>query len=205
MIEQINSESGRVYRVGDRHYPSVTTILKLYYEPIYREWSKSSANIEYRDARANIGSIAHNLIEQSLKSRSLPDCSSEPNKIARQVASYLMDKKITHCETPVFASDIQIAGTVDFYSSLTGTLYELKTLAPNKSSKSELQIAGYTMQVAAYHYCIAHIGLRIPERWILLFASQSLLKIVEISQLDLIKAFDKFMDYREQYRILYKR
>ncbi len=157
-----SAKNHTVYKTKDgTRVPSVTTILNELNKPALIDWAwrlgTQGINYrEYRDALANVGTLAHRMILDDLQGRETDKSEFSPDIIVLaecSFASYLAWKgqnKIepVMLETPLVSEIFRYGGTSDFLGYVNGAL----TLLDFKSGKAIypehfIQLSGYSALV----------------------------------------------------------
>lgn len=202
----------RYYTDGKRFYPSPTTVLKLYFGPMFKKWSQNKDNLEYRNQRMIVGSRIHSIVNSEIlhtpyESNPMDD-HFDIKQMSRMVKDYLLQSEIILSEAQVVNDKIRIAGTLDYVTKdVQGfSLIDLKTVDNEKKVKSKQVLKGHFMQLAAYHAGLKQCHPEITiNRWICLIASPTDLKIQEVSRLDMAPYMKDFLTLRNQYLTAYGR
>ena len=157
-LQAHTDENGRKYLspLGDREYPSITTVLSVLSEDSIRKWKErvgeEEANkISYRASRR--GTEVHEIIEKYLDND--PDYVSGyfPNIIAnfRSVKGVLDARigKIYAQEVALYSDHLRLAGRVDCVAEFDGkiSIIDFKT---SRKAKRRNYIKNYFAQEAAY-------------------------------------------------------
>lgn len=155
------------YAIGDKRYPSITTVLGLMSAKDINAWKKrigeEAANTISRKAALR-GTKFHALCEIYLKN--LPfDSDAFENHLTRQMfinsLQHLnMLDDIHLIETRLWSDHLRIAGTVDCIARYDGKLSVVDFKTANKSKKKEW-IESYFMQAAGYSIMFEELT-RIP-------------------------------------------
>ena len=155
-IEQINSDSGRLYKTPDGNlYPSVTTVLGSLSKEWLQEWIDKVGVKEaekIRDAAGKRGTRMHDLCEKYLRSQSyeLNPFETGANALFTQMIPYLNKFDVIHAlETQLYSDHLKVAGTVDCIAEIGGKKY-IVDFKSSTNFKGPDEIDSYYMQVAAY-------------------------------------------------------
>ena len=165
------SKAHVVYKTKDgRRVPGATTITGLRAKPYLITWANNLGlegidSNKYRDQAAEIGTLAHALIQAHIQEQKLDTSAFSPLQMdlaENAVLSYLQwekGHKLTPliCETPMVSENYRYGGTVDCYCMLDGkpTLIDFKT---GKSIYDE-----YFWQTAAYATILNEHGHDVEE------------------------------------------
>lgn len=159
------------YELKDGTYvPGATTITGLENKPVLIKWAnnlglKGIDSNKYVDALANIGSLAHYIIECELSDKKLDLSDSTPNEIT--MAKNSVDKfhkwkeqnefEVIKCEISLVSEIHKFGGTSDIYCMLNGkkTLIDLKT---GKACYPE-----HYCQVSAYEQLLIENGYPVED------------------------------------------
>lgn len=160
------SKAHTVYKTKDgQRVPGATTITGLLNKPFLITWANRLGlegidSTKYRDAAADIGTLAHAMIQAHLQGEE-PDTSNySPEQISlaeNAVLSYLEWEKNhvvepVFCEKPMVSEVHKYGGTVDCYCKLDG-VYTLLDFKTGKAIYDE-----YFVQLSAYKTLLEEHG-----------------------------------------------
>jgi hypothetical protein len=154
---------------GDK-VPGVTTILNIINKPALVPWAnrlglEGIKTTEYVDHLADIGTLAHRMIQCHLTSEELDTSDYTPNQVStaeNSVLSFLEWQKGKEMETilseeQLVSEALGFGGTVDWYGEL-GTKLTLVDLKTGKAIYDEM-----IFQVAAYDWLLGENGYSVNE------------------------------------------
>lgn len=212
-LTQHNVDNHRFYSNGEIYYPSPTTILKLYFDPMFRYWSQDQNNLNYRNQRAIVGSrvhaiVNHRLLSEPFESHPMDQGFGIPT-MSKITEDFLRQSEIILSECQVFTPALRIAGTFDYVVRDTQgySLIDLKTVDNPKKRKSKAVLKGHFMQLAAYHAGLKHCYPELPiTRWQCLVVSPADIRVFEVTDKDEMIAHIKyFQALRKEYLIKYNK
>lgn len=171
--KQLNTERGRFYLIGNKIYPSITTVLYAETSDSLRKWKESVGEEEAAKVSAYStfrGRIVHSLIEKYLNNNdrtpwdvlgpqvideinAADGTSSKANidfsRLFEVLQPWLNVMKAEYMETALWSDALKVAGTVDFIGTFKDVPYiiDFKT---EKNTKDITDIDNYALQAAAY-------------------------------------------------------
>lgn len=166
------NRSNGYYTIGDKRYPSVTTILQALAKPALINWAaikgweigskaKTSGELlklfrEISDAAKSRGSDAHQFIENFFKIKT-PIPSVDVNPYAFGFRRFLSENKVKplHTEFQLHSHRYQYAGTCDFHGLINGIEY----VADFKTNEHARVYADVELQLNAYSNAVHELGL----------------------------------------------
>lgn len=150
--------------------PGVTTVLSLLNKPALVKWANNLGlqgidSNKYRDAAADIGTLAHAMIQAHLQNEKLDTSqySAQQIDLAENAAlSYFEWAKQYNvqpifCEIPLVSEKYQFGGTIDCYCRLNNEL----TLLDFKTGKAIYD--EYFVQLAAYKQLLTESGHKVKK------------------------------------------
>lgn len=162
-----------IYRHADgSRLPSVTTVLSKYKDPgglmhwAWREGVEGRDYRETRDAAANAGTLAHDMIEAEIKGEEYkPPPDADPEELARAEKAFDGFKKwaastkleVVETEVSLVCDELRFGGTVDALGFCSGRLALLDWKTSNRI------YSDYLVQVAGYRYLWEHGRMNDPE------------------------------------------
>jgi len=165
-----------VYKLKDgTRVPGATTVLGVLNKGdglIHWAWDLGMQGIDwrkYRDATADVGTLAHYLVEQHLRGEE-PDLSTYSqefiDKAYNSFRKYLdwekeNDVETIFVESPLVSEKYKYGGTIDCYAKVNGKL----TLLDLKTSKAIYPTM--IMQLAAYRKLLLEHGYKVQKTMIL--------------------------------------
>lgn len=170
VIEQINSDNGRRYKVPSGElYPSVTTVLSSKESPELDAWRESIGQEEARrvGARAGVkGSKVHEACENMLlgKETKWGMFDGEARNDFSTFIPVIENISIVHAiEKQMFSDKLKVAGTVDLICEYQGKLCILDWKTSRRVKDAE-EITSYFMQMSVYALMFwEHTGIAIPH------------------------------------------
>ena len=150
-----NIDGFRFYSVGDKNYPSITTVLGAIPKPGLIAWRKNvgeeAAKWEMNRA-ARRGSATHTLVEQYLKGETPSIRDVLPLGMFRLLKPYLDQVDNIHClEQIMYSKNLTIAGQVDCVAEYNGKLSVIDFKTANKERVDSWN-ENYYIQCTAYAY-----------------------------------------------------
>ena len=148
-----NIDGFRFYSVGDKNYPSITTVLGAIPKPGLIAWRKNvgeeAAKWEMNRA-ARRGSATHTLVEQYLKGETPSIRDVLPLGMFRLLKPYLEQIDNIHClETIMYSNKLTVAGQVDCIAEYNGKLSVIDFKTANKERVDSWN-ENYYIQCTAY-------------------------------------------------------
>jgi len=196
-----------VYKTTDgQRVPGATTITNLLNKPYLIKWANNLGlegidSDKYRDAAAEIGTLAHAMIQCHLTGEELDESNYSPVDIdhaSNAVIKYFdweeqHEVKPIFCEMPLVSDTDRYGGTVDCYCELDGvpTLLDFKT---GKAIYDE-----YFVQLAAYKELLVQHGYPVDQCRILRVGRDEIEGFEERSVVDTRKYFRIFKDLLDVY------
>lgn len=197
------------YRLDSGEYvPGVTTIVGQLAKPALIHWAwnlgrEGQDYRKYRDAAANVGTLAHYMAECDLKGEE-PDLAeyseADVDKASNAVLKFLGYRdehvlKPLFVEKPLVSNQYRFGGTIDFYGDRDGvpTLIDLKT---SKAVYPEM-----LLQVAAYWGLLRNKGHETRDVYVLRIGRDESEGFEEIKVGALQKRWEAFKRLLEFYHI----
>jgi len=148
-----NIDGFRFYSVGDKNFPSITTVLGAIPKPGLVAWRKNvgeeAAKWEMNRA-ARRGSATHTLVEQYLKGETPSIRDVLPLGMFRLLKPYLDQIDNIHClETIMYSTKLTVAGQVDCIAEYNGKLSVIDFKTANKERVDSWN-ENYYIQCTAY-------------------------------------------------------
>ena len=148
-----NIDGFRFYSVGDKNYPSITTVLGAIPKPGLIAWRKNvgeeAAKWEMNRA-ARRGKVTHTLVEEYLQGKTPSTRDVLPLGLFALLKPYLAQIDNVHClETILYSKKLTVAGQVDCIAEYNGKLSVIDFKTANKERNDEWN-KNYYMQTAAY-------------------------------------------------------
>jgi len=156
--EQINTTSGRLYRIpgSNNYYPSVSTILGSRPNVHIEQWKKRVGEVtaaKISKAATDSGTLVHDSIEKFILTGCDPQFSmfrTRERDVYYGIKDYISSLDKVFClETAMWSDKLRVAGTVDCAAYIDGvpTVIDWKT---SKFPKNKEDIHHYFEQAAAY-------------------------------------------------------
>jgi hypothetical protein len=148
-----NIDGFRFYSVGDKNFPSITTVLGAIPKPGLVAWrtyvGEEAAKWEMNRA-ARRGSATHTLVEQYLKGETPSIRDVLPLGMFRLLKPYLDQIDNIHClETIMYSTKLTVAGQVDCIAEYNGKLSVIDFKTANKERVDSWN-ENYYIQCTAY-------------------------------------------------------
>ena len=208
-LKRAKNKAHTIYKLADgTRVPGATTITGLLNKPYLITWANNLGlegydAAKYRDESAEVGTLAHQMVQDHLMSRTTITSDYSINDISmaeNSLLSYLEWEK-SHtvepiiCEVPMVSEKYRFGGTVDCYCNLDGipTLLDFKT---GKAVYNE-----YFVQVAAYEEILEEHGYPVERVKILRIGRTEDEGFEERGMTDTADYFDIFMDLLDIYYI----
>ena len=162
-----NIDGFRFYSVGDKNYPSITTVLGAIPKPGLIAWRKNvgeeAAKWEMNRA-ARRGSATHTLVEQYLKGETPSIRDVLPLGMFRLLKPYLEQIDNIHClETIMYSNKLTVAGQVDCIAEYNGKLSVIDFKTANKERVDSWN-ENYYIQCTAYAHMYEELfGTKIDQ------------------------------------------
>ena len=198
-----NIDGFRFYSVGDKNYPSITTVLGAIPKPGLVAWRKNvgeeAAKWEMNRA-ARRGSATHTLVEQYLKGETPSIRDVLPLGMFRLLKPYLEQIDNIHAlEQIMYSKKLTIAGQVDCIAEYNGKLSVIDFKTANKERK-ESWIDNYFLQCTAYATMYKELYGKNIDQIVVLIASedgamQSFIKETKDYMEPLKKSIEEFYKY----------
>ena len=201
-----NIDGFRFYSIGDKNYPSITTVLGAIPKPGLDAWRKNvgeeAAKWEMNRA-ARRGSATHTLVEQYLKGETPSIRDVLPLGMFRLLKPYLEQIDNIHClETVMYSDKLTVAGQVDCVAEYNGKLSVIDFKTANKERVDSWN-ENYYIQCTAYAHMYEEIfGTPIEQIVILQAGEDGSAKAFVKNKADyeekLGKAIEGFYKYYEE-------
>jgi hypothetical protein len=174
-IEKAAEKKGKthqVYKVNGKRVPGVTTVLGVINKPALLKWANGLGlqgidSSTYVDALANIGTLAHEMIQEYLGGPQWDRNAYTPTEIdtaENAVLSFFEWERVSGFKMETEAIELQLVsekylygGTVDWVGTINGQ----KWLVDIKTSKG--LFPEHTYQVAAYHHMLIENGYQVDN------------------------------------------
>ena len=165
------SKAQTIYKTGDgTRVPGATTITGLLAKPFLITWANRLGlagidSTKYRDEAADIGTLAHAMIQAHLQREEMDLAHYSPLQVdlaSNAVLSYLEWEKqhsleLILCEVPLVSDKNLYGGTIDCYCKLNGE-YILLDFKTGKAIYDE-----FFVQLAAYKELLIEHGHRVDK------------------------------------------
>ena len=201
-----NIDGFRFYSIGDKNYPSITTVLGAIPKPGLDAWRKNvgeeAAKWEMNRA-ARRGSATHTLVEQYLKGETPSIRDVLPLGMFRLLKPYLEQIDNIHClETVMYSDKLTVAGQVDCVAEYNGKLSVIDFKTANKERVDSWN-ENYYIQCTAYAHMYEEIFGTPIEQIVILQAGEdgsakSFIKNKADYEEKLGKAIEGFYKYYEE-------
>ena len=201
-----NIDGFRFYSIGDKNYPSITTVLGAIPKPGLDAWRKNvgeeAAKWEMNRA-ARRGSATHTLVEQYLKGETPSIRDVLPLGMFRLLKPYLEQIDNIHClETVMYSDKLTVAGQVDCVAEYNGKLSVIDFKTANKERVDSWN-ENYYIQCTAYAHMYEEIFGTPIEQIVILQAGEdgsakSFIKNKADYEEKLGKAIKDFYKYYEE-------
>ena len=201
-----NIDGFRFYSIGDKNYPSITTVLGAIPKPGLDAWRKNvgeeAAKWEMNIA-ARRGSATHTLVEQYLKGETPSIRDVLPLGMFRLLKPYLEQIDNIHClETVMYSDKLTVAGQVDCVAEYNGKLSVIDFKTANKERVDSWN-ENYYIQCTAYAHMYEEIFGTPIEQIVILQAGEdgsakSFIKNKADYEEKLGKAIKDFYKYYEE-------
>ena len=196
----------RFYKVDEKNYPSVTTVLGILKKAGLQKWrdaiGEKVAQWEMNRASRR-GKATHTLVEQYIKNETPSIRDVLPLGLFKLLKPYVDQIDNIHLlEAIMFSHKLTIAGQVDCVAEYNGKLSVIDFKTANKE-RQESWIDNYFMQCSAYAIMYEEtFGTPIEQIVIMLASedgtSQIFVKERKDYEKELIKAIDGFYKYYEK-------
>lgn len=165
----------RFYAIGEKNYPSVTTVLNIRKKEGLLQWRKNvgegAANWEMGRA-ARRGTATHTLIEQYIKGETPSERSVLPIGLFRLLKPYVDQVNNIHLlEACMYSHKLTIAGQVDCVAEYNGKLSVIDFKTANKERKEDW-IENYYIQTCAYAIMYEELFGKPIEQLVILMAGE---------------------------------
>jgi genome maintenance exonuclease 1 len=154
-IYTLSESYGRGYVIGNKTYPSITTVVGIRNEEYIQKW-KEKVGQEEADRvskRATTkGTMVHLLVEHYIENQLLPPCSNMLATLAFQSIQPVLKRRLNNIvcqEVPLFSHKLRLAGRVDCIAEFDGVLSIIDFKTASKQ-KEEEWIENYFIQETAY-------------------------------------------------------
>ena len=164
-IKKITTDNGRFYEIGEKRYPSITTVLSVGKEesPYLRAWKKRVGEEEaarITKESTDIGTAMHSFFELFLKEETLPQPVTEEEwtgyEMFRAGKTMIRDyvQEVIAQEKIVYSDKLKVAGQFDLLCKNRRGEIVLIDFKSTKRKKSKASADNYRLQTAFYRYCI---------------------------------------------------
>lgn len=201
------SRAHTIYKLADgKRVPGTTTITGLLNKPQLIAWANRLGlegidSNKYRDEAANIGTLAHAMIQAHLQLEDLgmDNYSARDIGLAENALISYWEWEARHdiepifCEVPMVSENYRYGGTVDCYCVLDGK----KTLLDFKTGKAIYPEMFY--QLAAYTNLLRENGHEVEQCKILRIGRDEIEGFEEKTIVDTSKQFDLFKNLLNVY------
>jgi len=196
----------RFYKVDEKNYPSVTTVLGILKKAGLQKWrdaiGEKVAQWEMNRASRR-GKATHTLVEQYIKNETPSIRDVLPLGLFKLLKPYIDQIDNIHLlEAIMFSHKLTIAGQVDCVAEYNGKLSVIDFKTANKE-RQESWIDNYFMQCTAYAIMYEEIFGTPIEQIVIMLASEDGTSQIFVKERkdydkDLIKAIDGFYKYYEE-------
>ena len=193
-ISRHTTSQGRTYKVGDKSYPSVTTVLRYTKNSkALDDWRKKVGNSVadfIMNNAATIGSQTHEMIEDYLNGKDpyVPLKSMLSQAHFENLKKYLKNiTDIRGIEMQMYSEEFKIAGTADCIAKYKGMLSIIDYKTKRKAQREEW-LDDYFVQAAAYAEMYEEKTGELPEKLVVLVSSED-----NMSQ-EVIRYYDEYID-----------
>lgn len=201
------SRAHTIYRLADgTRVPGSTTITGLLNKPFLMRWHNTMGlegidTSKYVDAAARIGTLSHQMVQDSLQGQETDTSDYSKNEISlaeNAILSFFSWKKQHEieailCETPMVSEAFRYGGTVDCYCKLDS----IPTLLDFKTGKTIYQ--DHFVQLAAYKNILVEHGYPVEQCRILRIGRDESEGFEERSIESTAKYFDIFKNLLSVY------
>jgi|TARA_R110001592_G_scaffold34313_6_gene117856 genome maintenance exonuclease 1 len=202
----MNIDGFRFYKVDEKNYPSVTTVLGILKKAGLQKWrdaiGEKVAQWEMNRASRR-GKATHTLVEQYIKNETPSIRDVLPLGLFKLLKPYIDQIDNIHLlEAIMFSHKLTIAGQVDCVAEYNGKLSVIDFKTANKE-RQESWIDNYFMQCTAYAIMYEEIFGTPIEQIVIMLASEDGTSQIFVKERkdydkDLIKAIDGFYKYYEE-------
>jgi len=202
-VPTIEKHGKRFYVVGDKQYPSITTILSDGDKPWVADWRNSlghqKADKETKRA-ADRGTAVHSMIEKMLNNEESPSQGFNVSDVAEFNSLRVFLRKINNIitqETALWSDTLQIAGRVDCIGEYKGKLCVIDFKTSSNVKTAEI-IKDYFMQVTAYSLMFQELyDIQIDDFVILMSVERGMVPMIFTGKVedhipDLLKKINTF-------------
>tara|TARA_B100001564_G_C20634623_1_gene669058 strand:+ start:1111 stop:1806 length:696 start_codon:yes stop_codon:yes gene_type:complete len=202
----MNIDGFRFYKVDEKNYPSVTTVLGILKKEGLQKWRDSIGEkvAQWEMGRASRrGKATHTLVEQYIKNETPSIRDVLPLGLFKLLKPYVDQIDNIHLlEAIMFSHKLTIAGQVDCVAEYNGKLSVIDFKTANKE-RQESWIENYFLQCTAYAIMYEEIFGTPIEQIVIMLASedgtsQIFVKERKDYEQDLVKAIDGFYKYYEE-------
>jgi len=202
----MNIDGFRFYKVDEKNYPSVTTVLGILKKEGLQKWRDSIGEkvAQWEMGRASRrGKATHTLVEQYIKNETPSIRDVLPLGLFKLLKPYVDQIDNIHLlEAIMFSHKLTIAGQVDCVAEYNGKLSVIDFKTANKE-RQESWIENYFLQCTAYAVMYEEIFGTPIEQIVIMLASedgtsQIFVKERKDYEQDLVKAIDGFYKYYEE-------
>lgn len=198
------TEKGRTYSVGDKSYPSVTTVIGEMKKKSIMEWRQrvgpEEANRVSKRATTR-GNKVHKLAEDYLNNLDLSKYRDDPLSLGlfHTVKPYLDRINNIHAlEAPLYSHLLKLAGRVDCIAEYDGELSIIDFKTSSKPKKEEW-IQDYFSQETAYAIMFQELtGLQVKKLVTIIAVEKSEPQVFVIT--DIKKYVHKLKEFIDYYR-----
>ena len=202
----MNIDGFRFYKVDEKNYPSVTTVLGILKKEGLQKWRDSIGEkvAQWEMGRASRrGKATHTLVEQYIKNETPSIRDVLPLGLFKLLKPYVDQIDNIHLlEAIMFSHKLTIAGQVDCVAEYNGKLSVIDFKTANKE-RQESWIENYFLQCTAYAIMYEEIFGTPIEQIVIMLASedgtsQIFVKERKDYEQDLVKAIEGFYKYYEE-------
>ena len=202
----MNIDGFRFYKVDEKNYPSVTTVLGILKKEGLQKWRDSIGEkvAQWEMGRASRrGKATHTLVEQYIKNETPSIRDVLPLGLFKLLKPYVDQIDNIHLlEAIMYSHKLTIAGQVDCVAEYNGKLSVIDFKTANKE-RQESWIENYFLQCTAYAIMYEEIFGTPIEQIVIMLASedgtsQIFVKERKDYEQDLVKAIDGFYKYYEE-------
>lgn len=147
-------DGSRKYQIGDKSYPSVTTVIGAFESKDWlNDWisrvGKEKADQITRES-CRLGTKMHLIIEKYLKNENIDNYKkTEEYKLFKRMLPLLKNIEFPLNEIDVWSHELKVAGRIDCISMYKG-IPSIVDFKSSKSEKSQDQIHDYFIQATLY-------------------------------------------------------
>jgi hypothetical protein len=154
-ISTLSESYGRGYVIGDKIYPSITTVVGIRNEEQIQKWKekvgKEEADKVSRRATTK-GTAVHSMVENYLENKPIPQCTNMLAQMAFTSIQPILVNRLNNIvcqETALYSHKLRLAGRVDCIAEFDGVLSIIDFKTASKQ-KEEEWIENYFIQETAY-------------------------------------------------------